>query len=608
MYALYPQESSSIPARYVIAYGTRISGTLGNPPFLASYLLLAGCIGLVLMVRTDSPVLKGWYLLTTLLYLVTIYFTATRGPILSVAIAAAVYAGFYVFKRATQSPEYILKRTAVFILLFFVLSALLFFMVKDEEIFRENRVISRFASIPTDTSVSTRLRAWTMAWEGITARPILGWGQENFISLHTSVPIPFARSPEWLDRAHNILLHWLVNAGLLGMVSYISIFIAAVAALKRLVTQKVMAGKEAAVILITLGVYFIQNLFTFDTINTYFIFFALLAYIGSYKGMGAESLRKSDQEGERRSFHRAGITIIALMVFAITAYVVNYKPMRQAQIARKSSVLLPVQASYLTLLRDFKSALSYNTFGDTYVRSQMASVVNAIYIHKLFAQEGAVKFIQSTAEELYRGVSDNRSDLKYLTEVINFSMRLALYEPLFIERTEALIKACLRINPDYQWLSVALADLHALRGEYDRAYSVVKDVLSSDPRNDHVLVKMAQVSILTGREREAEQAIETSRHIRMTKNGASDEFDFAVFSFNELYFIAQAYREVGKYEKAIQYYREMIRREPQSADLHKETAEIYRILGDNTGAEREVALAAELDAKDLLLRSQEVSD
>ncbi len=118
-----------------------------------------------------------------------------------------------------------------------------------------------------------------MALEGIKRRPFLGWGQENFLALYTIVPIPFDDKHIWVDRAHNILIDWLINAGFFGLVSYLMIFWTAVFVLIGAIRKRIIHKNMAAVIITALIVYFIQNLFTFDTINTYLVFFTLLAYI-----------------------------------------------------------------------------------------------------------------------------------------------------------------------------------------------------------------------------------------------------------------------------------------------------------------------------------------
>ncbi len=78
------------------------------------------------------------------------------------------------------------------------------------------------------TLLKPRLDSWKMAWNGIKERPLLGWGQENFIGIYTVNPIPFKGEQVWTDRAHNIVIEWLINAGILGLLSYMAILGSAV--------------------------------------------------------------------------------------------------------------------------------------------------------------------------------------------------------------------------------------------------------------------------------------------------------------------------------------------------------------------------------------------
>jgi O-antigen ligase/tetratricopeptide (TPR) repeat protein len=596
LYAIYPQASASIAPRYIIEYGTRISGTVGNPPFLASYLLLVVSIGLIILVRTQKTSLKVFYLCCILLNLAAIYLTASRGAILAFAIGIAVLFVFYLFKQSIKSSDMVLKKIVVFFLVLLVVSAVFIVLFRDADLIRENSVLSRFVSISSDGAVETRFKVWKMAWEGIKARPILGWGQENFLVLYTIVPIPFAATHAWVDRAHNILIHWLVNAGLLGLVSYLAVFGSAIFAVLGAVRKNVIHKDVAVVIITALIVYFVQNLFSFDTINTYIVFFSLLAYIDSIDcsdGTSHDTL--SLIHGKQRGMVMyTGVIIFSLVGFAIIAYLVNYKPIRQSQMTKKISVIVPSHENYNNVLDDFKRALSYSTFGDTYVRLQMSSMANQINFGKLFQQEGTLMFIHSTAEELYRGISRNSGNLMYLSSVINFYQKIAVYEPSFVEKTEILINACISLNPEYQWPYMVLSDLYVQKKDYEGAYATLKRILAYDPKNDVLHIKLALAAILTERGKVTARAIENARNIRVSRNSGIMANKEQVFSLGELYFFAQAYKEVRNYDIVLKYYKEMLDIMPLNAKFHYEISEIYLHLGDKVNASLEAKRAAEL--------------
>ena len=74
-----------------------------------------------------------------------------------------------------------------------------------------------------------RTYMWNMAWQGFKERPLLGWGPENYINVFdrhfdTRYFSPSAGFGAWFDRAHSIYFDYLVETGILGLLSFIGIW------------------------------------------------------------------------------------------------------------------------------------------------------------------------------------------------------------------------------------------------------------------------------------------------------------------------------------------------------------------------------------------------
>jgi len=580
--------------RYAMEYGTRIAGTLGNPPFLASYLLLIISIGLLLIVRIEGGKIKILYIMAVFLNMSAIYLTSSRGAILAVLIGLVFLSVYNLLKR-NNNKDRLLKAAYIFL---FIIIGLLTIILNSSKIISNDRTIARFASSFSDTAIETRFEAWKMALEGIKRKPFLGWGQENFISLYTIVPIPFTEGHSWVDRAHNILIDWLVNAGILGLISYLAILGSAVTALIRGIKNRIIHEDEAVVIIIAIIVYFIHNLFTFDTINTYIIFFALLAYIDNTISTDDAVQSADNRLPRKRSIIYAFAIFCSLLAFISIAYYVNYKPIRQSQITKQSSFIPSEDKEFAQLLNAFNKALSYNTFSDTYVRLQMASVANGIYARQLFDHKEALLFLQSSAEELYKGIPRNRGNLTYLSAVIAFYQKIAVYDPSFIEKTEALINACLRLNPQYDRLYMMLSDLYILKKDYEEAFHAIEHAIVTSSQNDTLQIKLALAAILTNREEIASMAVQKAKDMRLSQNTQRSN-EMPVFSADELYSFARAYKEVKDYGKALKYYKELQNASTINADLRYEIAETYRLSGDSISAEKEQEAAKALASENM---------
>ena len=610
---------------YAMEYGTRARSTIGNPPFLASYLLLSVFFAFILISNTQRLYLKLVYFLLIIINCSAIYFSASRGAALT-GIAGMIMLGLlYITGKRSMSLKRLFRIVIPSASGILLLLVIVFMVFRTSDFIKQDRTLSRFTTALSDRSVKSRLRVWEMAWNGIKERPALGWGQESFNGIYTVNQIPFVEAGEeiWLDRAHNIVVDWLVNAGVLGLFSYLSIFGAAFYILRRAFQKKAVSKNEAFVIATALAAYFFQNLFIFDTINTYLLFFALLAYIDNIDHTKNAPDLKDVINRERSKIKSAGITLLALLIFAPAFYYLNYKPIKESQWSIRISSSFQKKYSFSDVLDDFNNILSLRTFGDADVRERMRYASERIIGMRLFDQEGALKFIQRTVKELEKGIAINRYDLKYLTDVINFYKSVAIYEPAFIARTEALIRKCINLNPEYQWLYMALADVQVLKKDYNNAFINVKKVTDWDPQNDKKQFKLALAAIYASREDIVRRSLENVKKIRMAKNKDIASGRETVFSAAELYQLALIYTDTRNFHKALQYYKEIIavlsyedklyairdfrfRKPKKKARLHIETAKIYLAAGKKEKAVTEAKKAAELDPENFSKEAGEI--
>ncbi|GEM_PF-2068586 len=584
------------------AYGGRVSSTLGNPPFLASYLLLSVFLALIAWCNTARVYMKLLYLLIIALHLATIYLTATRGAILSVVAGVVVLGLFFIYAKSGVTGQKILRKAVPLSMAAALLLPALWLGLDNREFVRGDRTyfprsgdektLSRFERMLTGRSVQSRLRAWEVAWSGVKERPALGWGQENLINVYSITPVPYGDMMwGWMDRAHNIVLHWLVNAGFAGLFSYLLIFGGAFYCLRGAYRENIIAGNETAVIATALSVYFIQNLFIFDTISTYLIFFALLAYLSHIDNPGPLECA----EPERIKLKFIAATVCALLFFSAAVYFANYKPMKVAQLSNRMSA--PSKGNYVSfsaISDDFSSALSYGTFGGPEITIKMYKVSTFILNNKLFTGKNVSKFIEMTLKRMKRLVSADPTNLTYWTYLIKLYQKTAFFDPSFIARGESLIKQCLRINPDYEWLYYALADNYILKNGYGDIISLAPDV-DADPRNDTARLKLALGGLLASREDILNRAMEAVRRIRMSRDDDISSGRKPVFSIDELLVFAGASAEMKNFERELRFYRELLDISPGNAEFHFNIAQAYVRAGDMENARRHADKAAELD-------------
>jgi len=140
-------------------------------------------------------------------------------------------------------------------------------------------------------TVQTRLWTWNSAWRGFLERPIFGWGPENFSIVFDKYFDPRhyqvgKNSETWFDRAHSIVFDYMAETGIIGFLSYASVFVVFYLQFfrrRRRTENSANAFQNALLFAIPIG-YLVQGLALFDVLPIYinlFLFLAFASYLFS---------------------------------------------------------------------------------------------------------------------------------------------------------------------------------------------------------------------------------------------------------------------------------------------------------------------------------------
>ena len=128
-------------------------------------------------------------------------------------------------------------------------------------------VSGRIASIHLQRpTVQSRLAAWRAGLEGFAARPVLGWGPENFGAVYGRFASGYGATAEPHDRAHSKLVEVAATTGVLGLVSWLALWATAFVVLWR--AARGMESAERVMAVFAGGALFgtlVQSLSLFDT-------------------------------------------------------------------------------------------------------------------------------------------------------------------------------------------------------------------------------------------------------------------------------------------------------------------------------------------------------
>jgi len=161
----------------------------------------------------------------------------------------------------------------------------LFFALNQEGFFQsKNRLVKRISTIFDANSIlySGRWHGWQIAVSAWQDRPVFGWGPESyafvFDKYFKAEYLKYIPPGIFFDRPHNKVLEVMATSGSVGILGYFGLFFAIFYALARNYKKNPVGN----LIFMSLFVsYFVQNLFIFDTIGSYFIFFLVVGFINN---------------------------------------------------------------------------------------------------------------------------------------------------------------------------------------------------------------------------------------------------------------------------------------------------------------------------------------
>ncbi len=280
--------------------GFRFEGSIGNPAYVAAFSLfmLFYAAQLFFAKYWRRPFTPGGVtlMILALAFLRVFFSAATRGAFLGLLAALVLGVGYFVYAHRAWRKWLIIGVAAVVLLT----GSLVCF--KDMPLVKSIPGSRIFDISFSAATFQDRATMWKIAVDGWKERPLLGWGPENYIKVFdrhfdTAYFVPSKGFGAWFDRAHSIYFDYLAETGILGLLSFLSIFVlffvrllAAWARSARLPLQNgkphnitpppAGAGVVAsrAFLLAALVAYLVQGIVLFDVLPIYVNVFTVLAF------------------------------------------------------------------------------------------------------------------------------------------------------------------------------------------------------------------------------------------------------------------------------------------------------------------------------------------
>lgn len=479
----FPQTAAWFSERFPIHMSlNRLDATIGNSAYFAMYCLFFIFIAALLWSQTQSKVGKLFYPALIVLNAVLLFYSGTRGTMIGLLVGGVVTLALMAWKEKGHTRTLFL---AGLIATFIAIAAL--FSLKDSSFVQSSPTLARIASIsPKDVTTMSRISIWKISYEAFTERPILGYGQDTFgyIFARKFMPSMWNLEP-WYDRSHNVFFDWLVAAGILGLLSYLSLF--AVAFYLMWVKGKAMPFKEKAIISGALLGYFVHNIFVFDNMTSYVLFFTLLVYI--------VVRTKTDVEPHMQEVeHEAGIVEpVAAVLLAVSLYFMVYQPwhvnaliVRAIDVERLNQTML--FADVIKTQREaFTSAIAMNTLGSSEAEEQFMQTVPKmlqVTIPPTVSNEERQAVVQAENEFLLAARNHIASTYEAKKEDVRI---LSIFGGFYNSvgdavSAEKVLTQAHTLAPQKQLIVFDLVRAYIPQGKYQEAYDLAEKTYNEDKR------------------------------------------------------------------------------------------------------------------------------
>ncbi len=563
--------------------------TIGNTAYVSGYLIFNMFFAVLLFLREPNKVWRWGYLAPLPLLLQAFVRADTTGA--AVGMMAGIAVMFSVILLFAKDKRLRFGFLGAFIVLITLTS---FLFANRQEPWLKNTTIGK---ILVDISFNkytfqTRLISWRGAYRDFANHPLLGTGHGNYAVTFDKYFDPkfytHSESETYFDRAHNNLIDIVSTTGILGLIAYLSVFVAVAYYLIIAYRRDRLTLAEFSLLTGLITAYFVQNLAVFDSLAT---------YIGLMITLGLISWLGRAEEEEIKAYNRPfeNKEIVALAVAGILSLLVIYNYNYQVLQMLVGTIDGQRSANNLDVATQvYRQALSYKTGLD---RDSRTSLIR-LYVGNLSALQ---KMERSKAE----------ANLEYAIGLAQANVDYNPHDTL----NQLMLAQIYNLAADFYSQDQAKFDKHLKLAEE----AINKSIAASPGRVTNYYYQ-AQIYL---NKKDMEQAIKTLEYaVSLNENYSESRCHLGKI----LLFYKQEERgleEIGKcvdlggayrlspaslvksvinqfaareeYDRVGKLFKQLIALEPNVADNYVNLAKLFKLIGDKEQAKAAAQKAAEID-------------
>ncbi|MDD5110348.1 MAG: O-antigen ligase family protein [Patescibacteria group bacterium] len=569
---------------------SRPVGTTGNPSFLATLMIFGIWLPLWLASLQDAGghanAMRGkrWHwIVATLIALLcglNLWLTQIRGAIFAVLISGSVLL-LLIARRSRSHGQRVLAGGTLGGL---ALAVLVVIFSRGTPLVTWNETLSRLAQTSLSAvTVENRLISWGIALKGFSARPIFGWGSENFGVVYDRYFNPALvrdfGSFSWYDRAHNGIAETLVGSGALGLVGSL-LLLGAIGLAVWEISRRTSMRRPTTLLVAMLTSYAIAMLTTFDTINSAVLVFMLLAYLASAADPAFSVAAPRPRQSESRRRLRFGPAAIVIALMAVLCATVNVTP--SLAVVAASRLALDADRSLPQVERDFRYAFSISPPQRQEFRQLLGNfVLEKIGSRPPLPPQTIDPLVNLALNELSRSTAADPDNLQTQLILSELARQLTTGNPALLNVAQQAAQAVVARAPARYHGYFAVGRIAMTAGRSADGIAAFREVTVRYPGLSAGHWNLAIAYVLDGNPALAKQSLERTRRLDPTLAWAPDNIEK----------LGRAYVDRGFLEDAVALYRQAVERAPKNAEYYRQLAHLYQQLGRTAEAKTAAAAA-----------------
>ena len=542
-----------------IHQGSRIDASLGNAAYLAVYMLFQAFVSAYMFFVAkgkkiaNSDIMIWIYGVAFFIFGYLLIETATRGTILGflggVLLALALYAIFGGKDKKAKKWRW----TSFGIILFIILSGILFWANRDAKFIQNHEALRRMASISiSENKTQARAYIWPAAIKGSLERPLFGWGQENFNYIFNANYNPKMWAQEqWFDRAHSVFLDWLVASGFVGFIVYLALYVMAII----VIWKSAITVAEKSVLTGLIVGYAIHNIFVFDNLASYIMFFGLLGFLSSNYLYGKKNIDDKNSREFKKETVEYVVAPVVLVLLVITVYMVNVRVIQ----ANSSLIraLVVCQSGKSDSTPSFEQALSYDMYvANQEIREQLITCTQNTILSNSTSGPMKQSIFALADAQIQKQIQATPKDARIYNLAGNLMNSIQIGD-----KALEYLKKAQELSPNKQSIMTSLAEGYLRTGNNEKAIDIIKNAYELSTDNINIRDSYARALVIVGKEKEAREMFKANPEIFETQS------------------MAQLYASLKQYDKAIVIVKKLITSDPKKIEYKVMLADIQNAAG-----------------------------